>query len=250
VSSVNQGVAASQINAASQRLCAWGGPVLILSFLLGWGFIGTFVPLPTPTDTPEQVVQFFQANPTRIRIGLLMCMTGAAFLGLWTAAISVQLKRIEGGVHTPLTYAQLAVGAVSIVEFIPPLTIWAACAFRPDADPMITYRLNDLAWLMWVSVDASFVLQAILIGIAILKDKRKEPIFPRWLAYLSFWCSLLFLPGGLCIFFKTGLFAWNGLIAFWILAIAYVIWVLAITAVLLIRVIPRQEQEEQQARRN
>ena len=239
----------NQINANSQRLCAWGGPVLITTFILGWGIIGGYLPLPTPMDSVEQVVGFFQKDPTMLRVGLLLTMTGSAFLGLWTAAISVQLKRIEGGQHTPLTYAQLAVGAVSIVEFITPLTIWAGIAVRPEIDPLFTYRLNDVAWLMWVCVDASFIVQAIIIGIAILMDKRPRPIFPRWLAYLSFWCSLLFAPGGLCIFFKTGPFAWNGLIAFWLLAIAYVIWVLTITAVLLIRVIPEQEREALQAMR-
>jgi hypothetical protein len=96
---------------------------------------------------------------------------------------------------------------------------------------------------MWVAVDASFVLQAIVIGIAILKDQRATPVFPRWLAYVSFWCALLFCPGGLCVFFKSGPFDWGGLISFWLLAAAYVTWVLVITAVLLKRSIPQHEQE-------
>lgn len=230
------------MNAGSQRLCAWGGPVLIVLFVLGWGVIGGFLPPPDPTATAADTVRFFETDPTAIRLGLLMCMTGAAFLGLWTAAISVQLKRIEGR-HSPLTYAQLALGSVSIVEFVTPLLIWQACAYRPADDPMITQRFNDLAWLMWVAVDASFVLQAIVIGVAILKDERADPVFPRWLAYMCFWSALLFCPGGLCVFFKAGPFDWGGLIAFWLLAAAYVTWVITMTVVLLKRSIPQHERQ-------
>lgn len=232
----------SNVHADAQKFCAWGGPVLVVSMFVGWGLIGKFIPLPSPTDTPQQVVSFFSDDSTRLRIGLLLCLFGSPFLGLWAAAITVHIKRIEGQ-YSPLAYAQLVLGAAAIVEFTTPLAIWAGVAFRPEVEPLITYRLNDVAWILWLAVGQSFVLQAVVLGVAILKDKRAKPIFPRWLAYFNFWCATLFLPSGLCIFFKTGPFAWNGIITWWLVATSYGLWVCVISAVLHFRVIPDHEAE-------
>lgn len=40
------------------------------------------------------------------------------------------------------------------------------------------------------------------------------------------WAAVLYIPAGLDIFFRSGLFAWNGLVASWIPAIAYRAWFL------------------------
>jgi hypothetical protein len=113
--------------------------------------------------------------------------------------------------------------------------IWQAAAFRPGETPDITYRLNDLGWLMFVGVVSTGVLEAAVIGLAILADTREEPILPRWLGYLNLWCALLFVPGGLCVFAKTGPLAWNGLLAWWVLLVAFAVWVLATSWCLLTR---------------
>jgi hypothetical protein len=41
---------------------------------------------------------------------------------------------------------------------------------------------------------------------------------------MNFWMALLFLPAGLMVFFKTGPFAWNGLLSFWLPLVAFGIW--------------------------
>jgi hypothetical protein len=69
-------------------------------------------------------------------------------------------------------------------------------------------------------------------------------VFPRWYGYLSLWCTLIWVSGGLTMFFKSGVFAWNGLISWWAVAISYAIWVVALTVALLRSAIPHQEREE------
>lgn len=230
------------VHSTTQKLCAWGGPILVVTMFVGWGLIAGFIPLPSPTNSPEEVVRFFSENPLRLRIGILICMFGSAFLGLWVAALTVQIKRIEGYV-SPLAYAQLALGAAAVVEFLTPLAIWGAVAFRPEEGPLITYRLNDVAWILWLAVGQSITLQAVVFGYAILQDKRKDPIFPRWLAYFNFWCATLFLPCGLCMFFKAGPFAWDGVIAWWVVAIAYAIWLSVIAMQISFKAVPSHEAE-------
>lgn len=39
-------------------------------------------------------------------------------------------------------------------------------------------------------------------------------VFRRWVGYLNIWAALLLAPAVLIYFFKTGPFAWNGILVF------------------------------------
>jgi hypothetical protein len=226
-----------------QQWCAWSGPVLALVFLVGfWGIAG-FVPPPAPWQGAGVVADFYAAHALAIRLGLWMTMLAAALVAPWTVAITMQLRRIEGR-HPTLAYLQLVLGALLVLEFIIPLMVWQAAAFRPLDSPQITQRLNDLGWLMFVGVVSTGILQAIVIGVGVLCDQREQPVLPRWIGYFNFWIAAMFVPGGLCVFFKQGPFAWNGLLAWWLLLAAFCVWVLVMSAIVLRYGIPHQRREE------
>src|SRR5207237_981384 len=86
--------------------------------------------------------------------------------------------------------------------------------------------LNDLAWTALVLPTAPGIVQLVSIGMAVLGDASERPLFPRWLAYLCFWVAMTFVPGNFLLMFKTGPFAWNGLLSFWVAAAGYGIWLL------------------------
>jgi hypothetical protein len=65
-------------------------------------------------------------------------------------------------------------------------------------------------------------------------------VFPRWFGFLSIWCGLLYTPGALTFFFKTGPFAWNGLLTFYIAATAFFLWIVSLV-ILLLRAIGQQK---------
>ena len=226
-----------------QKFSAWSGMVLVVTFIAGWCVLSGFVPPPSPAKSAIEVATFFADHPIRMKIGLMMCLVGSAFLAPFTGVISTQLKRIEGR-HKTISYTQIVAGGGVAVGFTMGLIIWYAAAYRPMADPVITQRFNDIAWFIWVSWAYLPAAQTIAVGIAILLDKRVDPVFPRWLGYLSLWCAVLYLPGGLAVFFFSGPFAWNGLITWWFLVIAYLVWVLALIWALVYRAIPHQQREE------
>ncbi|MGB8390637.1 MAG: hypothetical protein WCE76_23335, partial [Mycobacterium sp.] len=60
---------------------------------------------------------------------------------------------------------------------------------------------------------------------AILSDVTPEPIFPRWSGYLSIFVALVQIPPVMLVFFKTGPFAWDGLISWWLPAIDFFGWI-------------------------
>lgn len=230
------------MNASVQRLFAWSGLVMLVVFLVGFWLVAGYVPPSAPNDSVSEILDFYRGDTGLIRLGLWMTMLAAALCGTFFVALSVQLRRIEG-THSPISYAQMIFGGLFVLEFIFPLMIWQAAAYRPDLDPVITYRLHDLGWLMFLGVVSTGVIQAIITGWAILRDRREQPVFPRWVGYTCLWCALTFMPGGLIVFFKSGPFAWNGLIAWWVLLVGFAIWVLVLVFGLLRHAIPQQERE-------
>jgi len=225
----------------NQLLCAYCGYAAMFTLFLGWVALAGFVPPPDPSDSPSEVADFFADNRTGIRIGLMICMLGCALFLPWWAVIAVQVKRIEGR-FSPLAYTQIAAGACFVLEFLFPLTFWANAAFRPEASAESIQRLNDLAWIPFLGLVSTAVVQTFAIAIAVFQDTRARPIFPRWFAYYSVWSALIYTPAGLIIFFKNGPFAWNGFVSFWIVFAVFSTWCIVMTF-LLVRAIKHQAED-------
>jgi hypothetical protein len=229
------------MNATAQRACAWSGIVCLVVFFLGFWVIAGFIPPPSPKDSARQIAELFQRDQTRIRLGMIVSVFASALLASWAAAITVQMRRMEGR-NSVLAFTNLAVGALFVLEFIISLVLWQAATFRPRS-PEIVQLLNDIAWMLFVCIASTPILQALVMGVAVLGDKRARPIFPRWAGYFDFWVALLFLPGSITVFFQDGPFAWNGLLTWYLPLTVFTIWIIANT-VLTLRAITREELEE------
>lgn len=208
----------------AQIFCAVCGPIALLLFLLVLWPAAHFLPPPSPSLGTEEVAALYRNNATGIKIAAILQIFSIMFLVTFYAGISAQLRRIERGDPT-WTYVQLAAGTLSLAPFIPVALFWAAAAFRPDRAPEVIQSLNDLSFLFLVSPAPPATIQLIAVGMAILGDKNPNPLFPRWLAYVSFWAAILILPGVLVVLFAKGPFAWNGILAFWAPAIIFGLWV-------------------------
>jgi hypothetical protein len=71
----------------------------------------------------------------------------------------------------------------------------------------------------------------VVIGLAIIKDHNVPARYPRWVAFLNFWCAILIFPAGLIAFFHEGLFAYDGVGAFWIPFAIFFGWMIAMSVV-------------------
>jgi len=58
------------MNTSMQKCCAWGGPVLLVTFAFGWGLLGGFLPPIPPSTDAAGVAKFFQDDTTLIRLGI------------------------------------------------------------------------------------------------------------------------------------------------------------------------------------
>jgi hypothetical protein len=216
-----------------QRIAAWGGIAMLALFFVFFMLVAGLIPPLSPTLSAQQVTDFLIANKVRVRVGVAFTLLAACVALPWLATICLRVRRVEGkwGV---LSVTQIFGGVIFVPGFLFPLMVLAAAAFRPEErDPQITQTLNDVFWLMFVGIVGTLIVQALVLTTASFIDRTEPSTFPRWFGYLNAWYALLALPGGAVMIFNDGPLAWNGVFAFWVPLVAFSVWMIAVTVVLL-----------------
>lgn len=207
----------------SQLMGTWIGLASIILFGLAfWPFAGFLPPL-SPSLSAAEVTTIFQNNPGGIRFGMMLMLFAGSLNCVFVAVVATQLKRIEKN-SSIWTYTQIIAGGANATIIVVGSMLMTAAIFRPDRGADLTYMMFDLSWIMIIMPGTPAAIQTFAVGFAILADKNPTPIFPRWLGFFSCWAALLYLPGAMVTYFKSGPFAWNGLIAFWVGAAAFGAW--------------------------
>ena len=214
-----------------QKICAWGG--VFCAVLFGIGLLAAgFVPPPSPSLTTAEIAAVYRENSVGIRGGMVLGLFGMAGWAAFVGVISAQMRRMRTGSDLP-ALLQLGSGSIGVLTVMLPIMIFAAAAFRPERDPALTELLNDLGWLIIIPAFPTFIAQFGAIAMGALLDRSPMPVFPRWTAYFNLWAALLFLPGALAYFFRSGPFAWSGLFDFWLAGGAFFAWLMVMTPVVL-----------------
>ncbi|MEQ9268677.1 hypothetical protein [Marinobacter salarius] len=220
------------MNRSTQILCIWSIPAFIISYTVCFVFVAGFVPPPSPTLSAAEMVTLFDENRFGIRAGLLLCMIFSILYMPWSAVVSVHMARLEGRFPV-LASLQLVGAAILVVFFMLCSLIWIAAAFRPDIDPVTLVVLNDLSWLIFVMAFPEYWLQLLAIAVVFFRDTRPVPFIPRWACYFTLMVALTGAGGSLAAFFKSGPWAWDGLLGFWVPVISYLIWLIVMFPLLL-----------------
>lgn len=220
------------MNMKTQIACVICGAAFVALFTLGWIIIAGLVPAPSPSLDAAAIAKFYGENTGAIRFGLLITMFSASLTIPWIAVIGIQLRRTERDFPV-LTASQLVAGAVTVVFLTVPIMIWTVAAFRPERASELIQLMNDFGWIMLIMTFPPFFVQLVAIGLAIVSDKHERPVFARWVGYFNIWVAILFIPGGLLTFFKTGPFAWNGLLAFWLPLTVFFLWYIVMCVALI-----------------
>ena len=211
------------VDKGTQRFALYCGIAFPGVFFAGM-LIAGLIPLPDPEFSLDQVRDFYADDPDRMRIGLFIMVASAPLQAPLMGLISVHMRRIEGR-HSVLAFTQLLLAGVAILAVLIPVMMMINLAYRPDLrDGETLLFFHDQAWLIFVGMWSAATMQALVIAIAVLRDRRTVPIIPRWYGYFNLWVATLFVPGGLIYFFKDGPFAWNGLLAFWVPASVFGLW--------------------------
>lgn len=207
-----------------QYVCSWGGVATVGVCFTGWLVAGV-LPFPLgPADDTATVAAFYADHRAALVGGLILCTVGIALVTPLFAVIAVHMRRTEGR-YPVLTVLQVLTGAATSVLLILPMLIMATTGFVPERPPEITRTLNDLAWLLFLTPIAPFILQNLAMATAILTDRRG--VFPRWAGYLNLGVAFAFVPDVLAFVFRSGPFAWNSVLIFWLALTAYAVFLVA-----------------------
>ncbi|MCV7412559.1 hypothetical protein AWC05_18235 [Mycobacterium florentinum] len=215
-----------------QTFCAWCGPAFVVLLFGGWGLMGGFIPLIPPSYQAEQVAAAYGESVSVHRLGTLLALIGIFLTIPFFFAISMQIRRTELRVPS-LAILQFASGIIVTVVLIIPMLLFIGGLFRPERPPELTKLVNDLSYVMLILPWPPIFGQLGALIVAIFHDRSAAPVFPRWLGFFNLWVALLLLPASMIIFFKTGPFAWTGVIGFWIPAAVFGVWYIVMTIVLL-----------------
>jgi hypothetical protein len=161
----------------------------------------------------------------------MITIAAAPLQAFWAALIASHLRRIEGQ-GALMANAELVLGGISVLLVIFPCFLWEAVAFRPERDPDELRLINDIAWLAFIGAFSPAMAQCFAVGYAVIQDTGEPPVFPRWVAYFNFWTAILFFGGAVVFFAKSGPFAWNGVLAFWLPAFVFGLWFIVMFAVM------------------
>lgn len=224
----------------SDILSACSGLLFALGLLVGWGLLAGSLPPLSPGATAEVVASFYQQNEVRIQFGLGVTLAAMAFLVPFGSALAVQVRRMEGE-RAVLANAQLGCAILTAGVVTMGMTLFAIASFRPERNIEITYLLNDMAWIAFTMPVSGIMVWMLVTGIAIVSDKSTPAVFPRWSGYFCFLAATLTAPGFPVALFKSGPFAWNGLLAFWIALVTAFAWII-LMSVLIIRAVNKEAE--------
>lgn len=214
----------------------WSGPAFFALYLIAFGVIASYLPPPSPSLSATEVLQLFQDDGQRIRLGLILGMIVCTLLFPFFGAFSIQIARVEGRFPI-LAMMQFGAAVLLIVFFILCHMLWIAMTFR-DYDAEVMRQMNDLTWLIFVMVFPTYVLQMVCIGLAAFMD-ADQIAFPRWYGYFCLWVGIAGSGGGIAAYFKHGPFAWNGVVGFWIPIAMFAAW-LCLSVPVLLRAVEHQ----------
>jgi hypothetical protein len=202
---------------------------MVLTWIIGFMLFGGFVPPPGAHLSAQEISAFYQDNTLAIRTGMVFCIISTTLIVPWGIGIAARVKEVEGNVPV-LFYTQVAMAICSGLVSILSAIFWQIAAFRPfETSPEIVQAFNDAAWFLFLVSWPPFTVWYIALAMSIFRDKRPKPGYPRWVAFMSLWFALAVAPAGMMAFFKSGAFAWQGVLALYLPMATFLTWIASLS---------------------
>jgi hypothetical protein len=197
--------------------------------LVGFAVMAGFWPPPGENLDAAGITAYFVRHHTGITIGMIMMAAAGPFYMPWSVALSKIIRRIEGPMGS-LSSIELMGGLLTALVTFTPATIWLTASFRiHERSPETIHTLYDFGWIFFDTTFVCSTLQSFALGVAILRDRRAQPLLPRWTAYVAFMTGIAYVPLVIMPMVRTGPFAWSGLISFWVVFVMFFVMIAVIT---------------------
>lgn len=184
-------------------------------------FLSRTQPPGKPWYTPHDVVGWFAQHHTGLLIGYALIFALGGLSATSIALITYSIRRMS--VSRSFAYSYLLLYAVSAVPgFLYICVALTVGAMRPDRNPALLQWIYDLGFLSFSGTMGVFLIGSLIWMTAILLDQNR--VFPKWFGYLNLCNALTEVVVAPSWIFRTGVFAWNGQIAWWINVFVFAIY--------------------------
>ena len=170
-------------------------------------------PPPEPGRSPSEVMQWFDDRRHGLLYGYAIVFIVGGATAIMNAMLAYSIRRMS--VSRAFAYSYLVIYALATLPGM--LIMGVACtvgAMRPDRDPTVMTWLYDFAFLSFEGTMGVFLIGSLIWMVAVLLDKNG--VFPTWFGYLNLCNALTEVVVAPAWIFRSGPFAWNGTIAWWI----------------------------------
>ncbi|WP_420467718.1 hypothetical protein [Panacagrimonas sp.] len=204
-----------QASISSQKTavaCTW---IFTLLTVVGWLGIANFW-MPVPADAGmEATHQWFAVeHKWGILIGCTLFYIAAGFLTPSSIQFGIMLAKIEG--RWPIWSLTTAVCGIfiSLIVFFNACA-WMVAAYRPETGADVAQSWYDWAWFAFLLGWIYLSIEMISTALVELQDQRETPMVPRWFSWFTIAGAVAIVTAAGPAFFKTGPFAYHGLLAFY-----------------------------------
>ncbi len=218
-------------------LAWWTMVVFYQLFFLVFFVITRTQPPPNPGSDTAEVVAWFQGRHDGLRIGFAIMFVITGMTSMCNAIIAYSMRRMS--ISPAFAYSYLVMYSLSAIPGMLLMCLALTVgALRPDRDPELLQWLYDFAFLSFSGTMGVFLIGSLLWMAAILIDKNR--VFPTWFGYLNLCNALTEVVVAPAWIFHRGVFAWNGLICWWINMVVFIVYTGAFI-LLLRRMIQRED---------
>lgn len=201
---------------STQKIGLWCNWVFVGLTAIGWlGIAHFWAPARADLGLDATKVWFSQTHRWGTIIGCTIFYIAAGLLTPGSIQFGLMLQKIEG--RRPVMSITTAVCGIfiSLIVFFN-CCAWIVAAYRPETGADVIQSWYDWAWFAFLLGWIYLAIEMAATGVVELMDDRDQPMIPRWLTWLTFAgaATLVFAAGP--AFFKSGPFAYHGLLAFYL----------------------------------
>ncbi|MDW5611862.1 MULTISPECIES: hypothetical protein [Mycobacteriaceae] len=199
----------------SLRIALWCNWIFVALTAVGWlGIAHFWAPARADLGMEATRIWFTESHRWGVIVGCTLFYIAAGILTPGSIAFGMMLSRIEGR-HPVWSFTTAVCGVfISLIVFLN-CCAWIVAAYRPEFGADVVQSWYDWAWfaflLGWIYLAVEMAASAVVE----LMDDRPAPMIPRWFTWLTLFGAVSIFTAAGPAFFKSGPFAYHGLLAFY-----------------------------------
>ncbi|MEV4418393.1 hypothetical protein AB0L40_00275 [Patulibacter sp. NPDC049589] len=192
------------------------GPIFTVCATVGWVILAQGLLPFDPSLSADALAAAYAEHHSGIVLGCTIMLIGCGFLTFWIAQLGVMLWTLEG--RRPVLAITQMLGGLGVVAFVSSACcLWIGAAYRPDAAPGVVVALNDAGWFTFVLTWPGLSVQLVAAGLVVRAARdRPDRLAPGWVGTYCFVSAAVIALVALPAFTKTGPFAWNGVLGYYV----------------------------------